>query len=449
MLEGYGEYKEINLPWLHSIPKKWVSVKIGELFEERKVKVSDKKYAPLTVGKMGVVPQLSTVAKSNDSDNRKLVKYGDYVINSRSDRKGSSGLSSLDGSVSLINIVLTPREGSGKYYHYLLRSYYWIEEYYRNGRGIVADLWTTRFSEMKSIVLPIPPRPEQDQIVHYLDWKVSMINKYINAKKKQIELLKERKQAIINQAVTKGLDMNVPMKDSGIEWLRKIPSHWEEKPIRSIAKLSNKRRGNRKDLELLSVYREYGVIKKDSRDDNRNVESEDLTNYKYVKKGNLVLNKMKMWQGSLGISDYEGIVSPAYIVCDLFTEDNLTFLQFLLRSPIFKTFYNQVSYGIRVGQWDMHYEDFKSLRLFIPPRSEQDQIVNYLEKKISMINKYIDENNGQIDLLQEYRTRIISDVVTGKVNVQNVKVPEIENEIENEELSDNEKETEEGVIDDN
>jgi type I restriction enzyme S subunit len=197
MLKGYREYKEINLPWLKSIPQKWTSSKIGELFKERKVKVSDREYAPLSVGKMGIVPQLSTVAKSNDSDNRKLVKSGDYVINSRSDRKGSSGLSSYDGSVSLINLVLTPREGNGRYYHYLLRSHYWIEEYYRNGRGIVADLWTTRFSEMKSIVLPIPPSSEQDQIVHYLDWKVSMINKYINAKKKQIELLKERKQAII------------------------------------------------------------------------------------------------------------------------------------------------------------------------------------------------------------------------------------------------------------
>jgi type I restriction enzyme, S subunit len=311
MLEKYGEYKEINTFWLHSIPINWVSAKIGELFEERKVKVSDKKYAPLTVGKMGVVPQLSTVSKSNDSDNRKLVKSGDYVINSRSDRKGSSGLSSLDGSVSLINIVLTPKEGNGKYFHYLLRSYYWIEEYYRNGRGIVADLWTTRFSEMKSIVLPIPPRPEQDQIVRYLDWKVSKINKFINTKKKQIELLKERKQAIINQAVTKGLDMKVLMKDSSIEWLGKIPAHWNNIKIKHIFKERVEK--GYPDKPLLAATQNMGVVPKNVYG-NRTVEaSKDFHLLKLVKTGDFVII-LRSFQGGIEYAYYEGIISPAYTV---------------------------------------------------------------------------------------------------------------------------------------
>jgi type I restriction enzyme S subunit len=201
-------------------------------------------------------------------------------------------------------------------------------------------------------------------------------------------------------------------KTTNYDWLPRIPSHWEEKTIRSITKLSDKRCGLRTDLELLSVYREYGVIKKKSRDDNHNVESENLANYKYVKKGNLVLNKMKMWQGSLGISGYDGIVSPAYIVCDLFTDANLRYLHFLLRSPLLKTFYNRVSYGIRVGQWDMHYADFKSLYIYFPSRPEQYQIVRYLDWKVSMISKYINAKKKQIEYLKERKQAIINQSVT-------------------------------------
>ena len=178
--------------WLGFTPSHWECKKIGELFSERKVKVSDKDYVPLSVTKFGIVPQLATAAKTDDEDNRKLVRVGDFVINSRSDRKGSCGVSGLDGSVSLINIVLTPREAlNEKFIHYLLRSHPFSEEYYRNGRGIVADLWTTRYSEMKSILLPIPPREEQDQIVRFLDWKVSGINKLINIKHEQLNKAKE------------------------------------------------------------------------------------------------------------------------------------------------------------------------------------------------------------------------------------------------------------------
>jgi type I restriction enzyme S subunit len=168
------------MPWYGKLPEWWEAHKVSELFIERREKVSDTEYAPLSVSKGGVVPQIANVAKSNAGDNRKLVRKGDFAINSRSDRRGSSGVSQQDGSVSLINIVLTPRnDTNGKYWHYLLRSHDFIEEYYRNGRGIVADLWTTRYDEMKTIYLPLPPREEQDQIVRYLDWKVSQVNKYV------------------------------------------------------------------------------------------------------------------------------------------------------------------------------------------------------------------------------------------------------------------------------
>ena len=146
-MEKYSEYRSTSIQWLKEIPSHWEERKISSIFHERREKVSDKDYAPLSVSKQGVTPQLETAVKTDNGDNRKLVLAGDFVVNSRSDRKGSCGVSRIDGSVSLINIVLQPRKTIiASYTNYLLKSYKFIEEYYRNGRGIVADLWTTPFS---------------------------------------------------------------------------------------------------------------------------------------------------------------------------------------------------------------------------------------------------------------------------------------------------------------
>lgn len=197
-----------GVKWLGNIPAHWECEKIGALFTERRRKVSDKEYAPLSVAKIGVVPQLETAVKTDAGDNRKLVCAGDFVINSRSDRKGSCGVSEFDGSVSLINIVLTPRnQWNGRYVHYLMRSQPFSEEFYRNGRGIVADLWTTRFSEMKSILLPVPPREEQDQIVRFLDSRMSDFNRLISLRKQQIVELEDLKTRLISDVVTGKIDV--------------------------------------------------------------------------------------------------------------------------------------------------------------------------------------------------------------------------------------------------
>lgn len=238
MRKAYKEYKATGIQWLPKIPKHWEYKKINSLFLERKTKVSDKDYQPLSVTKSGVLHQLTDAAKSNDSDNRKLVLTGDFVINSRSDRKGSCGVSALDGSVSLINIVLEPkRKLEQLFVHYLLRCQPFSEEYYRCGRGIVADLWTTRYSEMKSIYLPISPREEQEHIARFLDWKVSSINRLINLKQLEITQLKELKKATISDAVTHGLGKTVPMKDSGITWIGKIPRHWKIEKLKRVSKI--------------------------------------------------------------------------------------------------------------------------------------------------------------------------------------------------------------------
>ncbi len=205
-------------------------------------------------------------------------------------------------------------------------------------------------------------------------------------------------------------------KDAIYDWLPSIPAHWSISPLRQFISLSDERNGNSNEYELLSVYREYGVVRKASRDDNKNVESQDLSKYKVVHPGYLVINKMKLWQGSCGISKYLGICSPAYIVCRVSGDNNLDYLNLLLRSALFKTYYNRISHGIRVGQWDSDYYDIQNLKIPVPPREEQDQIVRYLDWKVSKINHLIHGYQRQIALLEERRIAIIDQAVTKGVH---------------------------------
>lgn len=194
--------KQSGVNWLGEIPEHWEVSKLRKHFIPRVQKVSDKDFAPLSVTKDGILPQLDTACKTDNGENRKLVRKGDYVVNSRSDRKGSGGISPFDGSVSLINIVIYPIDGEQEYFHYLFRSNNFVEEFYRNGRGIVADLWTTRYQEMKNIEIPIPPLSEQRAIVSYIEAKTASINKLIDAYEQQVERVKEYKQRLISDAVT-------------------------------------------------------------------------------------------------------------------------------------------------------------------------------------------------------------------------------------------------------
>ena len=235
MTQRYDTYKDSGVQWLGEIPGHWEMSKISSHFRQRNEKVSDKDYPDLSVSKQGVTPQLDNVALSNaEGTSRKLVKVGDYAVNSRSDRKGSCGVSKYEGSVSLITIVLEPFNINGEYVHYLFRSNPWVEEFYRNGRGIVADLWTTNYQMMKSMYMPVPPLSEQRSIVSYLDAKCGKIDEWVTKKQKEVEHLQELKQRVIADAVTRGLNPHVKMKTTNIPWLKEIPEHWENKRLAAM-----------------------------------------------------------------------------------------------------------------------------------------------------------------------------------------------------------------------
>ena len=234
------EMKDSGVEWIGEIPVTWELSKIGSLYDERNEKVSDRDYEPLSVTKQGIVPQLETAAKTDNGDNRKLIKKNDFVINSRSDRRGSCGISEYDGSCSLINTVLKPRRNMcNQYYGFVFKSDNFADEYYRWGHGIVNDLWSTKWSDMKNIYIPMPHLGEQQKIADYLDSKCSLIDNIIDKQQAIIEKLKEYKLSLITECVTKGVNPNVKLQKSDIEWIASKPTEWKLVKIRKIAMTSS------------------------------------------------------------------------------------------------------------------------------------------------------------------------------------------------------------------
>lgn len=204
------------------------------------------------------------------------------------------------------------------------------------------------------------------------------------------------------------------MKDSGIEWIGEIPKEWKIDKIKYHLKRNEPK--NHGNAIVLSVYRDYGVIPKDSRDDNHNVTSEDTSKYKYVKKGQLVINKMKAWQGSLAVSDYNGIVSPAYFIYDFTDEEyNHKYFHYLVRS-CYKEEFKRISGGIREGQWDLSPEAFANTLALLPPLVEQKYIANYLDIQCSEIDATAEDIQKEISLLEDYKKSVITEAVTKGLN---------------------------------
>ena len=409
--------KNSGIEWLGDIPCDWELSQIKSVYTERKTKVSDKDYPPLSVTMKGIVPQLATAAKSDAHDDRKLVLKGDFAINSRSDRRGSCGISQYDGSVSLINTILCPREQSdAKYYDWLFHTTMFADEFYKWGHGIVDDLWTTNWQDMKRISIPVPPMHEQKKIADFLDEKCAEIDTVIEKTKATIEEYKKLKQSVITQAVTKGIRPNRPMKDSGIEWIGEIPADWDVSLLKYSLKWKSEK--GKPEATVLSLYRDYGVIPKDSRDDNHNVTSLDTSNYKVVSVGDFVINKMKAWQGSMAVSEFEGIVSPAYHVCEI-TNPNIfkKYLHYLLRNHLYLPEYARLSTGMRIGQWDLGYDDFKNIPYILPSYEEQQEIVDFIENGCDKFDELIATKTSLLSELESYKKSLIYEYVTGKKEV--------------------------------
>ena len=408
-MRKYQKYKDSGIEWIGQIPLEWGVIRINSLFKQRSKTVSDKDFQPLSVTKNGILPQIEGVAKTENNDSRKLVRKGDFVINSRSDRKGSSGTSRYDGSVSVINIVLEPQSIDPIYAEFLFKSNEFVEEYFRNGKGIVWDLWSTRYSEMKYILIPNPPLKEQEKIVTYLDQKTTLIDQIISNSEKKIELLKEQRTSTINHVVTKGLNSNVRMKDTGVEWIGEIPEGWEKKKLKYCLKhISEKGETSKGDIKIspenvengtglcFNLYSEY--------------EGEGM---KFLN-GDILLNKLRIYLKKIVLCEFEGFSMGEMIVLRTIDGHNKYFHYLLFHQGLIDLL-NEQSTGVKLPR--VSPDIILNTDIISPPLREQQQIVTYLDQKTIEIDELISTEKRRIEIMKEYRQSLISEVVTGKIKV--------------------------------
>ena len=404
--------KDSGVEWIGQIPERWHLTRIAGLYNLRNTKVSDKDFPALSVTNKGILPQLETAAKTNAGDNRKLVCIGDFAINSRSDRRGSCGISPYNGSVSLINLVLTPRNKTiPKYFDWLFHTVQFADEFYRWGHGIVDDLWSTGWEEMKKILVPLPPLPEQQAIADYLDDKCAQIDNITTTINEQIEVLKQYKKSVITEAVTKGLNSNAPMKDSGVEWIGQIPEKWE---IIKIKYLITERSTNSSFIADSDVFVGLENIVSYTGQYIKTESSYEDGIYDLFKAGDILFGKLRPYLAKVWQAQFDGFCSSEFLIYKTFSGYN-RYLYYYLLSDGFLYTVNASTYGTKMPRASANY--INNLKITFPPIPEQQAIANYLDDKCAQIDAVIADKQAQLETLAAYKKSLIYEYVTGKKSV--------------------------------
>lgn len=428
-LQRYSSYKESGVEWVGEIPEHWEIVKLKFLLKE---KVSDGPHETPKFIEIGI-PFLSVDGIQDGEltfDKCRYVSGQDHNNYSKKANvtKGSIliGKAASTGKIAQVKVdfpfsiwsplaLIKPNNLiSSSILEYYLKSHY---------SQIQID-WLCNINTQKNIgmgdipkiLVVLPPIKEQNKIASFLDQKTAQIDQAISQKEKMIELLKERRQIVINEAVTKGINPNVPMKDSGVEWIGEIPEHWEISRVKNIFKLIIEPAPNNNDEELLSIYTDIGVRpRKDLKEKGNKASTTD--GYWRVKKGDFIVNKLLAWMGAVGLSEYEGVTSPAYDILRAKVPIEGKFYHELFRLKIFSQEMKKHSRGIMDMRLRLYFDKFGDILIPYPSYDEQQQIVAYIEEHTSKIDCAIDLQQNYIAKLKEYKTTLIDSVVTGKVKV--------------------------------
>lgn len=420
--------KDSGVEWIGEIPVDWKLSKIGSVYDERNEKVSDKDFAPLSVTKQGIVPQLETAAKTDNGDNRKLIRKDDFVINSRSDRRGSCGISEYEGSCSLINTVLKPQTNMcNRYYGFVFKSDGFADEYYRWGHGIVDDLWSTKWIDMKSIYIPAPDIIEQERLADYLDAKCSKIDEIIEKQQAIIEKLKEYKLSIITEAVTKGLNPDVEMKDSGNIEIGKIPSISKPTKLKHLCNTQGRIGFKGYTTADLVDEGEGAYTLGASHLNNGKIDLTDpvfISWEKYyespeimVKQNDILIVQRGSTIGKVAIVDKnygEVTINPSLVLINKIHIDS-KYLLYALSARYIVNYINLIGTTTAIPM--ISQKQINDLVIIVPPDSIQISVVKYLDEKCGKIDANILKKQKLIDKLQEYKKSLIYEVVTGKKEV--------------------------------
>ncbi|QHT65406.1 restriction endonuclease subunit S [Rhodocytophaga rosea] len=423
-IKKYPTYKDSGAAWLGEIPVHWEAVSLGSLLELKSDK-NHPNYQVLSVYReYGVIPKDSRDdnhnATSLDTTTYKAVEPGDLVVNKMKAWQGSMGISAYKGIVSpaYITCRVTSKKVYSEYLHRLLRSDNYIGEYNRISYGVRVGQWDMHYEDFKKVVTLLPPLEEQTAIATFLDQKTAQIDKAVAIKEKQIELLKERRQILIHNAVTRGLNPNASMKDSGVEWIGEIPAHWQI--VKNHILFQERNQPGNESLPLLTVSIHSAVSSEELNDEENlrgKIRIEDKSNYKLVKVNDIVFNMMRAWQGAIGAVRTEGMVSPAYIVAKPKGAIDADFFEYQYRTKAFIQQMDRFSKGITDFRKRLYWDEFKQLKTILPPISEQTAISKFIAEVSQKIETAISIKEKEIEKLKEYKTTLINSVVTGKIKV--------------------------------
>lgn len=416
----YESMQDSGFEWIGDIPSSWNLLSVKQIY--RLVMEESGKNHNLELlsvySDIGVRPRAELEERGNkasSTDGYWLVRKGDFVVNKLLAWMGGLGLSEYDGVTSPAYDVLRPRkEICGSYFNYLFRSPACTSELKKHSRGIMDMRLRLYFDKFGVVKVPFPSLKEQKAISNFLDKRTSQIDEAIAIKQKQIELLKERKQIIIQKAVTQGLDSNVPLKESGIIGLGLVAEHWDIVFNRRVFRENSRKvKGDELPLSLSQVD---GVIPSNDMKE-RSLSPSHRNNFKLCFPGDLVVNRFKGHLGVFFNSEYEGIVTFHYGVFEPQKGVHTKFYEHLYHTEPFKAIYAGASNGMTVGLQNLSNQNFYMIKTIRPPEKEQIEICKYIEKISDEINVAIGGNELQIERLKEYKATLINSAVTGKIKV--------------------------------
>lgn len=428
-MRTYPDYSVVPLPWLPNMPAHWELVRNKNIFEETKDVVGDNAdtYPLLSLTTKGIILRDVASGKGKfpkDFNTYKIVKPGDmaFCLFDIDETPRTVGLSQYNGMLTGAYTIFHVANINPHYAYY----YYLSLDNVKAMRPLYSGLRKTiNTGTFLSCKLPLPPRPEQDQIVRFLDWKVSCINRLISIKRKQIALLHERQRVYISHIVTHGLHDDISTKNSGVEWIGDIPEHWQTMRCKYLFSERDERSKEGTEQHL-SMSQKYGLVP-DSQLDERRMLSESYVGGKLCYKDDLVLNRLKAHLGVFALAPQSGVISPDYTVLMPNTEIILpSFAETVLKSVRCRGELRIRVRGIIEGFWRLYTADFNTIVLPVPPLDEQVGIMKYIVEFRGKAKKYENMLTQEISGLQELKTRLISDVVTGKIDVRDIEVPDFE-----------------------
>jgi type I restriction enzyme S subunit len=425
-LKPYPEYKDSGVAWLGQVPRHWDVLPHRALFAEVKDRDHpDEQMLSVTI-KRGIVKQKALLESSSKKDSSnldktayKLVLPSDIAYNKMRAWQGAIGVSALRGIISPAYVVMRLQKGNNvpSFFHYLYRTPQFAKEAERWSYGITSDMWSLRPEHFVMIYTAAPPRDEQAAIARFLAWATNRLDRAIGAKCRIIALLQEQKQAIIHRAVTRGLDPSVPLKDSGIPWLGQIPEHWEVRRAKYLFREVDRRSETGAETHLAMSQR-LGLVP--SSMVQSTLRSQSYAGGKLCSSGDLVLNRLKAHLGVFAIAKQDGVISPDYTVLREQALAHADYYACILKSPGCRGELQTRAKGIVEGFWRLYTGDFYEIRLPTPPIDEQLQIMDLASQQTRDQDAAISRLESEITLLREYRTRLVADVVTGKLDVREV-----------------------------